>query len=79
MKGVVGRNKERNHALRELLAELKTAFSEYKELSFWEILGSQLERYLPGGDPTENQAAMLQASLRLVQGEFQRRLHGQDF
>jgi hypothetical protein len=32
-----------------------------------------------GGEVGENQAAMLLASLRLVQGEFQRRLHGQDF
>lgn len=49
VKNVVSKNKERAHALKELLGELKVAFNEQKDQSFWEILASQLERYVVGG------------------------------
>jgi hypothetical protein len=51
VKNVVTRNKDRINALRELVGELKTAFYEYKEQSFWEILATQLDKFVVGAEP----------------------------
>lgn len=44
----------------------------------WEILAYQLDRYSHNGDTAENMTAMFIGSLKLVESEFQKRLHGQD-
>jgi hypothetical protein len=78
VKSVVRKDKDRSHIIRELLNELKTGFYEYKDQSVWEILASQLEKHLANADPAENLTSIAIASLKLVEAEFQKRLHGQD-
>lgn len=79
VKTVVQSENQNKNIVHQLLRELRSAIGLLGDDSLWEILSFQLEAYKPNVPKDANRSRMFVISLKLMQQEFQKRLHGQDF